>query len=67
MASLNLVDVGWAYVIVALGLAYVEGMVVAFKAYDRRAALKRAALKAATRYAFRFARKVYKASKAAGN
>jgi len=67
MSSLTLVDVGWAYAIVALGVAYVEGMVVAFKVYDRRDALCRRFLKAATRYAFRFARKVYKASKAAGN
>jgi len=67
MASLNLVDVGWAYAIVVLGVAYVEGMVVAFKVYDRRVVLKRAALKAATRVAFRFARKIHKLSKAAGN
>ena len=67
MSSLTLVDVGWAYAIVALGVAYVEGMVVAFKVYDRRAALKRAALKAATRAAFRMARRIHKLSKAAGN
>lgn len=67
MASLTLSDVGLAYVIVLVGVAYVEGLVVAFKAYDNRAAIKRAALKAATRAAFRFARKVHRASKAAGN
>jgi hypothetical protein len=67
MASLTLVDVGWAYVIVLVGVAYVEGMVVAFKAYDNRAAIKRAALKSATRVAFRMARRIHKLSKAAGN
>ena len=67
MASLTLVDVGWAYVIVALGVAYVEGMVVAFKAYDNRDALRRRFLKEATRRAFRLARKIHKLSQAAGN
>lgn len=67
MASLTIADVGWAYAIVALGLAYIEGTVVAFKVYDNRDAIKRRALKAATRYAFRFARKIHRASKAAGN
>jgi len=67
MASLTLVDVGWAYVIVFLGLAYIEGTVVAFKVYDNRDAIKRRALKAATRYAFRFARKLHKLSVKAGN
>jgi hypothetical protein len=67
MSSLTLVDVGWAYAIVALGVAYVEGMVVAFKAYGNRAAIKRAVLKSATRVAFRMARRIHRASKAAGN
>lgn len=37
------------------------------EAWCNRANAKRAALKAATRVAFRFARKVHKLSKAAGN
>ena len=67
MASLTLSDVGWAYVIVFIGLAYIEGLVLTSKLYDNRDALRRRFLKAATRAAFRFARKIHRASKAAGN
>jgi hypothetical protein len=67
MASLTLSDVGWAYAIVALGVAYVEGLVLAFRAYDNRDALRRRFLKEATRVAFRTARKIHRLSKAAGN
>lgn len=67
MASLTLADVGWAYVIVLSGVAYVEGLVLASKIHDNRDAIKRRVLKAATRYAFRTARRVHRLSKAAGN
>jgi CHASE1-domain containing sensor protein len=65
--ALTLADVGWAYAIVALGVAYVEGLVLASKVYDNRDALRRRFWKAASRQAFRFARKINKRSKAAGN
>ena len=67
MASLTLSDVGWAYVLVLVGVAYVEGLVLASKVYDNRDTLRRRFLKAATRAAFRAARRIHKASKAAGN
>ena len=67
MASLTLSDVGWAYVIVLSGVAYIEGLVLTSKLYDNRDALRRRFLKAATRVAFRTARKIHRLSKAAGN